>query len=313
LDEMQKQGMYLMYDLRDDFQNLTAVQSQVNAMKSYPNLLLWYTADEPDGWSYPKSSTLDAGNLITSLDPYHPVSLVLNCFDYDFETYTQGASIIMHDPYPVGINATVSTVWGTVCNSTYGDCGCDDCNGNFGDLTTRADTIAHRLSVDGRSRGVAAWSVPQAFGVESYWPRRPTPNEFILQTVITLNHGSKGIVPWTEDQLMPAALKSSASVLGGALSTIESMIFADGVVFKAVSKSASTGVDVAQWTVGKQTLILGGNMGSSSISTSVGTFGSGAAVKTIMTLGGTASISSSGAVTVNFDALGSIGLVVTSA
>jgi len=167
--------------------------------------------------------------------------------------------------------------------------------------------------VDGRSRGNAVWSVPQAFGVESYWPRRPTPNEFILQTVIALNHGSTGIVPWTEDQLMPAALKSSASVLGGALSIIQSMIFADGVIFKATSRGSSTGVDVAQWTVGKQTLILGGNMGSVSITKSVGTFGAGSSVKTILTIGATASVSSStGEVTVAFGALGSIGLVITS-
>ena len=131
--------------------------------------------------------------------------------------------------------------------------------------------------------------------------------------MITLNHGSKGIVPWTEDQLMPDALKASASVLGGALSTIASVIFADGVIFKAISTSTSTGVDIAQWTVGKQTLILGGNMGNASVSKSFGTFGSGATVKTILSLGGTVSISSSGVVTITFDALGSVGLVVTGA
>lgn len=42
------------------------------------------------------NSTLEAGNLINQLDPYHPVSLVLNCYDYYFETYTQGATILMH-------------------------------------------------------------------------------------------------------------------------------------------------------------------------------------------------------------------------
>lgn len=42
------------------------------------------------------NSTLEAGNLINQLDPYHPVSLVLNCYDYYFEEYTQGATILMH-------------------------------------------------------------------------------------------------------------------------------------------------------------------------------------------------------------------------
>jgi hypothetical protein len=179
---------------------------------------------------------------------------------------------------------------------------------------------------------LTAWSVPQAFGVEtfvahlpppilpthaqySYWPRYPTPNEFILETLITLNHGSKGIVPWTEDQNMPSALKSSASVIGGALSTIESMIFADDIVFKSISTGGTSGqgIDIAQWAVGKQTLILGGNMGSSNVTKSVGTFGAGASVKTILGLGATASSpTSSGEVTVAFSALGSIGLIVTS-
>jgi hypothetical protein len=54
----------------------------------------------PDGWQYPQNSTKLAGDLITELDPYHPVSLVLNCYDYFFEEYSQGASIIMQ----VGFN-----------------------------------------------------------------------------------------------------------------------------------------------------------------------------------------------------------------
>lgn len=72
--------------------NSTAVTEEVNRIKSRPNLLLWYTADEPDGTSDPLDATVKASNLITSLDggdgtggaAYHPVSLVLNCQDYQF-------------------------------------------------------------------------------------------------------------------------------------------------------------------------------------------------------------------------------------
>lgn len=68
------------------------VTAQVNHIKSRPNLLLWYTGDEPDGTSDPLDATLKASNLITSLDGgdgnggagYHPVSLVLNCQDYQW-------------------------------------------------------------------------------------------------------------------------------------------------------------------------------------------------------------------------------------
>lgn len=57
---------------------------QINQIKSWPNLLLWYTGDEPDGTSDPLNATVTTYNLIQELDPYHPVSLVLNCQDYYF-------------------------------------------------------------------------------------------------------------------------------------------------------------------------------------------------------------------------------------
>ena len=37
--------------------------------------------------------------------------------------YTSGADIVMQDAYMIGTNATYSTVWGTPCTTTYGDCG----------------------------------------------------------------------------------------------------------------------------------------------------------------------------------------------
>lgn len=75
------------------YQNVTSVTNQVNHMKSFNNLLLWYTADEPDGTSDPLDATVKASNLISSLDGgdgwsgtrYHPISLVLNCQNYFFK------------------------------------------------------------------------------------------------------------------------------------------------------------------------------------------------------------------------------------
>ena len=73
--------------------NASAVITQVNHIKHRPNLLVWYTADEPDGTSDPLDATLKASNLITSLDGgdgnggagYHPISLVLNCRNYHYK------------------------------------------------------------------------------------------------------------------------------------------------------------------------------------------------------------------------------------
>lgn len=129
--------------------NATAVTEQVNRIKSRPNLLLWYTGDEPDGTSDPLDATLKSSNLIQSLDGgdglggagYHPVSLVLNCenFHYTYvwqcrlkcsltyyginSEYASGADILLQDTYMIGNNVTFSSQWGTVCTPDYGDCG----------------------------------------------------------------------------------------------------------------------------------------------------------------------------------------------
>jgi len=133
--------------------NASSVTEQVNRIKRRPNLLVWYTADEPDGTSDPLDATLKSSNLIQSLDGgdgkggagYHPVSLVLNCENYFFtyvippinlrmnqspyklmaifREYTSGTDIVMQDTYMIGNNVTFSTQWGTVCTKDYGDCG----------------------------------------------------------------------------------------------------------------------------------------------------------------------------------------------
>ena len=124
---MEEVGIYLMYDmrwsvvhlhacirayhsfaLRRTYKNNTAVTEEVNRVKNSPALLLWYTGDEPDGWSDPLNATSTAYDLIYSLDGYHPVSLVLNCENYYWTEYTSGTDIVMQDAYSIGINATWS-------------------------------------------------------------------------------------------------------------------------------------------------------------------------------------------------------------
>lgn len=120
---MQELGLYLMYDMRWIYTNLTGVQEEVERIKNRPNLLLWYTADEPDGWVDPQNATLLAYEKIYDLDKgYHPVSLVLNCQDYFFEEYTRGADIVMEDVYTIGNNVTFSSQWGTVCTPDVSLC-----------------------------------------------------------------------------------------------------------------------------------------------------------------------------------------------
>ena len=137
--------------------NASAVTNQVNHIKSRPNLLAWYTADEPDGPFDPLDATLKASDLITSSDGgdgkggagYHPISLVLNCENYYFtyvscfstivtpidaglltllsvrieSNYTSGTDIVMQGAYTIGNNVTFSSAYQTVCNKDFGDCG----------------------------------------------------------------------------------------------------------------------------------------------------------------------------------------------
>ncbi|KAF7798797.1 hypothetical protein EIP86_010022 [Pleurotus ostreatoroseus] len=70
IDRMEELGLYLMYDMRwcayfslqntdpysiiaisRTYMNSTAVEEEVDRIKNRPNLLLWYTGDEPDGTS----------------------------------------------------------------------------------------------------------------------------------------------------------------------------------------------------------------------------------------------------------------------
>jgi hypothetical protein len=173
--------------------NDTSVTEQVNHIKARRNLLLWYTADEPDGTADPLNATLLSSNLINSLDGgdgvggagYHPVSLVLNCENYEFTAYASGSDVVLQDTYTIGNNLSFSTVWGTPCTDgsclvsllraeilsmgeiDYGDCGCDNCHTGFPDISKRMDEFKQRLFINGWELTKSVWAVPQGFGNES--------------------------------------------------------------------------------------------------------------------------------------------------
>lgn len=45
--EAQKLGLWIMYDMRHSFTDLDPLTQEVNMFSKFPNMLLWYTADEP--------------------------------------------------------------------------------------------------------------------------------------------------------------------------------------------------------------------------------------------------------------------------
>ncbi|KAF2101825.1 hypothetical protein NA57DRAFT_53769 [Rhizodiscina lignyota] len=206
-DELQ---LWVMYDMRNTYLNLSSLEEQVNHLKSRKSLLTWYTADEPDGNSDPLNGTTLAYQKLRELDPYRPVSLVLNCYNFHFPEYTAGADIIMEDVYPIATNLTFSDQWNTTCNTTYGDCGCDDCfapPGSIEDVRKRYEAFDDYESWLGWKEGPPKpiWGVPQAFGGSEYWKRPPTATEEAAMAMLRINNGAKGIVAWNWPTTMELA------------------------------------------------------------------------------------------------------------
>ncbi|KAJ0163733.1 hypothetical protein CTA2_2494 [Colletotrichum tanaceti] len=194
LERADELGLYLRYDVLWTWPDLANMVDQVTRLRTHPSLLLWYQSDEADGKANPANSTGIAYERIRALDPYHPVSLALNCRDFYYAEYAAGADIVMSDVYPVAVNASFSTVYGTECNATYGCCGCDGCDGRFEDVPARLDEFHRRDEILGRRK--TQWFAPQAFGDETFWARYPTADEEVVMTTVAVNHGAKGIVMW---------------------------------------------------------------------------------------------------------------------
>ncbi|GBE86870.1 hypothetical protein SCP_1001120 [Sparassis crispa] len=255
IERMEQVGLHLMYDMRLTYMNTTAVTEEVNRVKNSPALLLWYTGDEPDGTSDPLNATSIAYDLIYELDGYHPVSLVLNCQDYYWPDYTAGTDIVMQDTYMIGNNVTWSLEWNTACTPVYGCCGCDNCKGNFEDISTRMDEFAYRLWVEGWEGTKSVWTVPQGFGGEEYWTRPPTGQEFVVQSALGINHGALGVVSW--DMPTTADILSYGSLLAQSSTALKDYIANDRATFQHAFVDQ---IDVGLWTVGEQTLVLATNL-----------------------------------------------------
>ncbi|KAJ7198589.1 hypothetical protein GGX14DRAFT_469929 [Mycena pura] len=335
LDLMEEVGLWLMYDMRLTYMSTTSVTEEVNRIKSRKNLLLWYTADEPDGTSDPLNATSLAANLINSLDGgdglggagYHPVSLVLNCENFEFTAYASGADLVLQDTYTIGNNMSFSTVWGTPCTDDYGDCGCDNCHQGFPDISKRMDEFKQRIFINGWGLTKAVWTVPQGFGNETYWPRYPTGAEWIVESILGINHGGLGalhspsyaiysltgimyvgVVSW--DDPTTADIKASASSLAHALAgSMNAFILSPAASIRQIT--LPNGVDVGLWTVGSATLVVATNINNQAMSLSLAQLqlaGGPGTVKQVFNSG--SSVSSDGR-TLHFDKIGSGAFIVT--
>ncbi|KAM3068640.1 hypothetical protein ACMFMG_011163 [Clarireedia jacksonii] len=255
-NKMDELNIFNLYDMRFTFQNSTRILDQVGRWMNRTTLLSWYTADEPDGWSYALNSTQIAYSQLKSLDPYHPVSLVLNCQNFYYEDYSAGADIVFQDAYPVGINATWSIPWKTPCNLTYGDCGCDNCLGELEDVADRLDDIqSYQMNLNDQGGLVKpTWSVLQTFGVQDYWQSIPSVEEVEVMMMLSINHDAKGITYW----VYPSTDEVNAGTgeLGKVFQNSPAIEFLFGShAIKGLRAKGSNLVDVSAWIIGEQMMI----------------------------------------------------------
>ncbi|KAK8003386.1 glycosyltransferase family 2 protein [Apiospora arundinis] len=252
---MDRLNLLFQYDMRGSYKNLSSIAWQVPLVKDHPSLLTWYTADEPDGWQDPLDAPKQAYDLIASLDRYHPTALVLNCQNYHFKEYSSGADIIMEDAYPVGINATYAKKWGTPCNETFGDCGCDNCEGTLLDVPNRVDDFHnYQAWLGGTAMRKPVWAVPQAFSIpEDYWSRDPTSDEAWAMDMMAFNHGAKARLAW----LYPVSteLDKALSKLSKVVTASPVMDFLTGANPVLLQDGKHGGLDVAYWKNGDQILV----------------------------------------------------------
>ncbi|KAH8588065.1 hypothetical protein B0O99DRAFT_525640 [Bisporella sp. PMI_857] len=252
-DHMDELNLFNVYDLRFAFQNATRIRDQVEMWKNRTTLLMWYTADEPDGWVYPLNSTKIAYDQLKELDPYHPVSLVLNCQNFYYKDYASGGDIIFEDAYPVAINATWSIPWNTACNTTYGDCGCDNCVGELADVSSRLDDIqTYQANLEGQSFK-PTWSVLQVFGEQSYWPRIPTTIEVLNMMMLSINHNVKGITYWIYPSTNDVNIGSGK--LGKIFQTSPGIDFVFGSNAIKGLKVLGADIDASAWILGDKMMI----------------------------------------------------------
>ena len=157
----------------------------------------------------------------------------------------------MEDAYPIGINATWSK-WGTPCNTTYGDCGCDNCVGELQDVSNRIDDIAEYQEYLGQWQK-PIWAVPQSFDGEGYWSRDPTVDETWVMNQLALNHGAKSIMLWTFPTLDDLATANSQQ--SKVLTKSPVLEFITGGRPTHISVAGYELLDISYWIVGRQALI----------------------------------------------------------
>ena len=136
---------------------------EIESFRDHPALLAWYIADEPNGYKIRPDSLLKIYEVISELDPWHPVTVVFMAPFLSSRQYADALDIVMADPYPVPVSPI----------SMVGD-------------------VAGKLAVEFEGKK-PVWIVPQAFGGGEWWGREPTLQELRSMTYQSIIKGARGI------------------------------------------------------------------------------------------------------------------------
>ncbi|MBM3475300.1 MAG: hypothetical protein FJX75_18720 [Armatimonadetes bacterium] len=156
--------------LRDQY-NPDGLSQLIDALKSHPALLTWYTVDEPSGKQL--DWCRDALRLIRERDPNHPVYLV-SCNPGEFALYAPTTEILAIDPYPIP----------------------------HGSVEMVANWMKAAQAAVGGEQPI--WLIPQCHNPIAYSSptggRGPTPAEERCMVYLGLIYGAKGIIyyPWDD-------------------------------------------------------------------------------------------------------------------
>ncbi|MCK5820389.1 MAG: hypothetical protein KAH17_00820 [Bacteroidales bacterium] len=138
------------------------LEEEILRFKDHPALLGWYISDEPTGHGEDPDSLKITYELIKSIDPYHPISIVFMA-PAQARKYADAMDIVMADPYPVP-NQPIRSV-GTVIRNL------------------KKEFFAEK----------AVWIVPQAFGGAEHWGREPSLRELRAMTWLAVVEGATGV------------------------------------------------------------------------------------------------------------------------
>lgn len=221
LRKLGEAGIWVQYDMRGLYMDPEQMANHLKISRQYANVLLYHTAMEPDGKQIKVAYPFESGQGVKKNDPYHPISLTLNCEDYYFSNYTQGNDIILTNPFVIGrSNERLSVGDSLDSTSIYGSGRCDNCKGSFLDLVNRIRIFRNRRHLLRKDRTMQIWGVPQASKIQGDLGRGPTGQEFLLMCTIYIIEGAVGLMTWNDKMDFSPDLKKAFQTIGSSLPLI---------------------------------------------------------------------------------------------